>query len=184
MRRVSSAAWGYLAGFTAASEARHADSLARPDVLHPGRAGTLLNADCRFRVRPLVLSWQCPTYMQACSRLQCAATCTGCPCTPAQVLERVDVGKAPPHGHPQPQVALAKAEGVVQDDQVRVAVRQLAEHVVAHDAEVDIPVCKLPDHVRGPLEPDLQIWQLHRGGQSGEMEGVCMVLGVDVARWL
>ena len=57
------------------------------------------------------------------------------PSAPAQLLQGVDGGKAASHGNPQAQVALAKAQGVVQHDQVGVVVRQLAEHVKADNAQ-------------------------------------------------
>ena len=61
------------------------------------------------------------------------------------------------HWHPKAQVAVAKVKGIMKHNQVRISAADLFEHVVAHNADVNVPIHELADHISGSLKPDFQL---------------------------
>ena len=61
------------------------------------------------------------------------------------------------HWNPKAQVTVAEVKGIVKHDQVGISAADLLEHVIAHNADVDVPVHELADHISGSLEPDFQL---------------------------
>mmetsp|Transcript_23815 Transcript_23815/g.81176 ORF Transcript_23815/g.81176 Transcript_23815/m.81176 type:complete len:214 (+) Transcript_23815:537-1178(+) len=80
---------------------------------------------------------------------------------PAHVLEVLQRrARVPRVGHGNREVALAKVESVVDDEEVLVPLAQLREHVVPDDAQVDVAVADLAYDVGGALEPHLEVVEL------------------------